>query len=132
MGIGDKHVPFIHNVMNTDAVAGIDSSHTDRLALLFDSAAGREYLTTRRGVPKDLVDQLGLLGYSAIANMLGAIKAAKHFHMTADDVIVMVATDPQSLYASEMQPLTKKYFGAEQMDAVHAGEVYGMALMGAD
>merc|ERR1712054_239560 len=57
-GIGDKHIPYIHNVMNTDFVAGISDSQTDCLSYLFNSAAGQKYLKERRGVPADVVDRL--------------------------------------------------------------------------
>ena len=37
-GIGDKHVPWVHNVRNTDAVAAIDDEDCLRLARLFNEA----------------------------------------------------------------------------------------------
>src|SRR5207248_2669204 len=43
-GIGDKHIPFIHNVMNTDLVVAVSDRATDHLSLVFASGAGREYL----------------------------------------------------------------------------------------
>ncbi len=54
-GIGDKHVPLIHNVMKTDAVAAISDRATDALALLFNRDIGRRYLAERRGVPAETV-----------------------------------------------------------------------------
>merc|ERR1719502_12081 len=78
-GIGDKHVPLIHNVANTDLVVGIHSETTDMMSLLLDSEVGRKYLKERRGVDKELVDKLQLLGYSSLANIIGAIKAARYY-----------------------------------------------------
>src|SRR5512143_3626661 len=75
-GIGDKHVPWIHNIKNTDLVVAIDDSAVVNIMRLFNEPAGRRYLA-RKGVPAPLVAQLDLLGFSGIANMLSAIKFAK-------------------------------------------------------
>src|SRR5205807_1034309 len=55
-GIGDKHIPLIHNVMNTDAVAGISDRATDHVDLLINSRVGREYLASRRRLPDDIIE----------------------------------------------------------------------------
>jgi len=129
-GIGDKHVPLIHNVVNSDLVAGVHSELTDMMSLLIDSEVGRKYLVERRGVPKALVDDLYLMGYSAIANMIGAIKAAKHYGWGKDDVIVTVATDGAGMYASEFDHLKQKYFNGK-FDEIDAAETFGRAILGA-
>src|SRR5215469_5013976 len=49
-GIGDKHIPYIHNVMNTDIAVGVSDRSTGGLDLLFNSEVGRDYLTGRRRV----------------------------------------------------------------------------------
>ena len=100
-GIGDKHVPYIHNVMNTDVVAGVSDTDTDRLVVLFNTETGRNYLTERRGVDPALVARLANLGLSSLCNMLAAIKTAKYFDLGRDDVIVTVATDGADMYGSE-------------------------------
>ena len=41
-GIGDKHIPLIHNVMNTDFVVGVSDRSSDALNLLFNDAVGRD------------------------------------------------------------------------------------------
>jgi cysteine synthase len=92
-GIGDKHVPYIHNVMNTDLVAGVSDQATDTLLALFNTEAGRTYLVERRGVDPALVSRLDNLGLSSLCNMLAAIKTAKYFELGPEDVIVTVATD---------------------------------------
>ena len=51
-GIGDKHIPLIHNVMNTDLVAGVTDRATDQLSVLFAAGRAREYLRARRRVPE--------------------------------------------------------------------------------
>ena len=43
-GIGDKHVPWVHNVRNTDAVAAIDDEDCMRILRLFNEPAGQAYL----------------------------------------------------------------------------------------
>ncbi|HSQ34831.1 MAG TPA: pyridoxal-phosphate dependent enzyme [Candidatus Binatia bacterium] len=104
-GIGDKHVPWIHNVHNTDAVAAIDDEDCMRLLRLFNEAAGSERLRSL-GLEAELVAALPLMGISSIANVLAAIKAAKHFEMTADDIVFTLATDSSDLYGSRLAELT--------------------------
>ncbi len=129
-GIGDKHVPYIHNVMNTDLVAGVSDHSTDSLFVLFNTEIGRDYLIERKGIDPALVAQLGNLGLSGLANMLAAIKTAKYFDLGAEDVILTVATDGGAMYGSEIGKATAKYFG-NRFDTVTAGEVWGQALAAA-
>ena len=100
-GIGDKHIPFIHNVMNTDVAVAVSDRATDRLGVLFNTEVGRAYLSRRRSVPSEGMDALPSMGLSSIANVLGAIKTAKYYDMGPDDVIVTVATDGAAMYGSE-------------------------------
>jgi cysteine synthase len=126
-GIGDKHMPYIHNVMNTDVVAGVSDQATDTLMLLFNSEAGRQYLVERRGLDAGLVARLANFGLSSLCNLLAAIKTAKYFDLGPDDVIVTVATDGAAMYGSEMAKASRRYF-ADRFDAVAAGETWGRAL----
>jgi len=103
-GIGDKPVPWIHNVRNTDAIAAIDDEACLRIFRLFNDEAGQAYLE-RAGVPRRVVQQLHLLGISCIANMLAAIKTARRFELTARDVIISVATDSAAMYASRLEEM---------------------------
>lgn len=130
-GIGDKHVPLIHNVTNTDVVVGIDDTDTDSLTVIFCTEAGKSYLR-RRGISEKLIELLPLLGYSGICNMLAAIKTAKYYGMGPNDVICTVATDAAAMYSSELPHITKKHFGAQPFDQVSAGEAYGRAILGAN
>jgi cysteine synthase len=129
-GIGDKHVPYIHNVMNTDLVVGVSDRATDTLLVLFNTEAGRRYLVERRGLDARLVGKLGDLGLSSICNLLAAIKTAKQLDLGGDDVIVTVATDGAAMYGSELAKAIAKHF-AGRFDAVAAGETWGLALAGA-
>ena len=103
-GIGDKHVPWVHNVRNTDAVAAIDDEDCMRLFRLFNEPAGRERLAAL-GLGREQVESLRLLGISGIANVLAAIKAARHFEMDGNDIIVSLATDSSDLYVSRLAEL---------------------------
>jgi hypothetical protein len=130
-GIGDKHIPLIHNVMNTDVVTAISDRSTDRLDVLFNSGAGRDYLQRRRGVPEEVLDLLPALGLSSICNVLASIKTAKYYGMGPEDVLVTVATDGAAMYGSEREKSLRKYFPAG-FDEVAAGETFTECVLGAD
>ena len=78
-GIGDKHVPLIHNVMNTDLVIGVSDQATDGLNAVFNTEVGpRLSDTPARHGSGDRARRSRYFGLSSIANVLGAIKMAKH------------------------------------------------------
>jgi cysteine synthase A len=129
-GIGDKHVPLIHNVMNTDIVVGVSDRSTGALDLLFNSETGRAYLADRRHLDPDVVAELKLLGLSGIANLVAAIKTAKRFELGEDDLVVSVATDNAALYGSERRKFLAAHYPSG-FDAVNAGEIFGQHLLGA-
>ena len=99
-GIGDKHVPLIHNVTNTDVITAVSDRSTDALDLVLQSEEGRSLLAAR-GVGSDVIDALGSFGLSSVCNVLASIKCAKHFGWGEDDVVMTVATDGAPLYDSE-------------------------------
>jgi cysteine synthase len=103
-GIGDKHVPWVHNVRNTDAVAAIDDEDCMRVARLFNEPAGLGRLASL-GVTTRQLRQLPLLGISGICNLLAAIKTAKYFELGEQDVIFTVFTDSMQLYQSRLAEL---------------------------
>lgn len=103
-GIGDKHVPWIHNVRNTDMVIAVDDAAPLALIRLFNEPAGREYLR-KEGVPPDLLDRLDLVGISGAANLVAAVKFARYFELTSRDWVVTVLTDSMELYGSRLQEL---------------------------
>jgi len=129
-GIGDKHIPLIHNVLNTDVALAVSDRATDRLGVLFGTEVGRAHLAGRRGVPPEVVASLDSLGLSSICNVLGAIKTAKHFGLGREDVIVTVATDGARMYDSERSLAADRHFGGG-FDEVAAAEVFGEHLLGA-
>ena len=129
-GIGDKHVPYIHNVMNTDIVVGVSDRSTGALDLLFNSDVGLDYLSCRRRIDPETIAGLKYLGLSGIANLVAAIKTAKRLELGETDALVTIATDSAALYASER----RKFLAAnypEGFDVVNAGEVFGQHLLGA-
>jgi len=101
-GIGDKHVPWIHNIRNMDMVAGIDDNPNIRLMRLFNEPAGKEYLINELGIATELVEKLSLLGISSIANLMGSIKLAKYYEMDENDFVFSVATDSMEMYQSRL------------------------------
>jgi cysteine synthase len=129
-GIGDKHVPYIHNVLATDAVTAISDRSTDALGLMFSRETGRRFLLERRGVAPEIVGALGSFGLSSLCNVLAAIKTAKWFDLGPEDLLLTVATDGAALYASEWPRIEGRDFPAG-FDAVACGEVFGEHLAGA-
>ena len=129
-GIGDKHIPLIHNVTNSDDVVAISDRATDTLTVLFNTPAGKEYLTGL-GLDREFVERLRHLGYSSIANMLAAIKLAKYHGYGADDVIVTVATDGFEMYNSELQPIIERDHGGD-FDRAAAAAAHARFLEGTD
>lgn len=115
-GIGDKHVPFIHNVKNTDLVTAIDDNAVVSLARLFNEPAGKTYLA-RKGIPHALISKLQLLGFSGIANLLSCIKVAKYYEMGSDDVLMTVLTDSMDLYGSRLAEMRQEAGEYTEQDA---------------
>ncbi|MCK8060389.1 MULTISPECIES: PLP-dependent cysteine synthase family protein [unclassified Fusibacter] len=101
-GIGDKHVTWIHNVMNTDGVVLIDDMDAKRLLKLFHSETGKAYLS--RFIPEALIDKLSTcLGISGCANIIAAIKTAKYYDLKDGENVFTVATDGIDRYYSVMK-----------------------------
>jgi cysteine synthase len=103
-GIGDKHVPWIHNLKNMDMVAGINDEFCIRLLRLFNEPSGKNHLKLK-GISEEIVDKLHLLGISSIANLLGSIKMAKYYEMNENDIVFTIATDSMELYQSRIEEL---------------------------
>ncbi|HEY7552249.1 MAG TPA: pyridoxal-phosphate dependent enzyme [Hyphomicrobiaceae bacterium] len=128
-GIGDKHVPLIHNAMNTDIVIGVSDRATDGLHAVFNTDRGRRYVSGR--VADQPVGMLRCLGLSSIANMLGAIKLAKRYGLGPDDVVLSVATDGAELYESELtRYLQLRHRGSDMTERL-AAELVAEHLDGA-
>ena len=129
-GIGDKHVPLIHNVMNTDFVVGVSDAASDALNLMFNTETGRNHLAERQLVDGDTIAALDGLGLSSIANVLASIKLAKYLGLGSRDTVLTVATDGAEMYATELTGASDRYFGG-RFDDLTAAEVCGRYLLGA-
>jgi cysteine synthase A len=125
-GIGDKHVPWIHNVKNTDLVVAIDDNAVVNIMRLFNEPEGKKYLA-KKGVPAPVIEQLNLLGFSGIANVLSAIKFAKYNEMGKNDIVITVLTDSMELYGSRIEEYRKQY---GTFDDSNAAETFAQHLHG--
>jgi cysteine synthase len=115
-GIGDKHVPWIHNVRNTDLVIAVDDEHCIHLIRLFNEPEGQEYLV-KQGVAESFIERLPLLGISSVGNLLAAIKFAKYYELTRRDIVLTVFTDSMELYGSRLRELRKRYGPYSELQA---------------
>jgi len=103
-GIGDKHIPWIHNLRNTDTVVAVDDEQTLQLMRLFNEKEGHACLR-REGVDERTMAKLGELGISSLCNLVASIKTARYYGMDSKDVIFTPLTDSMELYASRMQEM---------------------------
>jgi cysteine synthase A len=116
-GIGDKHVTWIHNVMNMDAIMCLDDIECKKGLQMLTEEPGMQLLNDH-GVPEAKVKQLStIFGISGVCNVLGAIKTAKHYGFGQNDVIVTICTDAIDRYHSVMSDVTDTY---GQMDRAEA------------
>lgn len=116
-GIGDKHIPWIHNVRNTDLVIAVDDNNAMRIIRLFNEPAGKEFLREQK-VPDDIIEKLPLMGISSVANMIMAIKFAKYYELTEKDIVLTVFTDSMELYGSRLKELEEEFGPYDEADAV--------------
>ena len=125
-GIGDKHVPWIHNVKNTDLITAIDDNAVVNLSRLFNEPTGQKYLL-KNGVSQEMVDQLDLLGFSSIGNLLSVIKFAKYYELGPNDVVLTVFTDSMELYQSRLKEMHEEIGQYTEVDAAadHARYLMG-------
>jgi cysteine synthase len=130
-GIGDKHIPFIHNVMSTDFAVAVSDRATDELGLMFARPEGQDLLRGL-GVGDDVIASLPAFGLSSICNVVAAIKVARQQRLGPDDVIVTVATDGAALYGSERDHLlAQRYggaYGSAEAAAAHARHLAGASI----
>jgi cysteine synthase len=122
-GIGDKHIPWIHNVKNTDLVIGLDDEATIDLIRLFNEPAGTSYLEAQ-GIPAATIEQLPLLGISGVGNLLSAIKFAKYYELGSNDVVMTLGTDSMDMYQSRLGELNDERGEFTELDAAAAYHRY--------
>ena len=126
-GIGDKHIPWIHNVKNTDMAIAIDDEDSQRLLRLFNTADGQAYLKNELGLDDELIEKLTWLGISGIANVLCCIKMAKYYELTEDDILCTVLTDSAGMYGSRIEELNEAH-GAYSV--LEAGKDHALHMLG--
>ncbi|MFB3056018.1 MAG: pyridoxal-phosphate dependent enzyme [Ignavibacteriaceae bacterium] len=107
-GIGDKHIPWIHNVKNTDTVAAIDDEDTLRILRLFNEDAGKEVLI-ENGLNEEIIEKLSYLGISSACNLLASIKLAKYYELNENDVIFTIFTDSVEMYYSRLEEMNDSW-----------------------
>jgi hypothetical protein len=129
-GIGDKHIPFIHNVMNTDVVAAVSDKATDRLMVLLQSEAGRTFLASELGLDGEVLEAFDHFGISSVCNVVAAIKTAKALELGPDDAVLTIATDGAALYQSEVEAAAQRHFDG-RFDARAAAATFERHLLGA-
>lgn len=117
-GIGDKHVPWVHNVRNTDFVTAIDDESCMRIIRLFNEEAGKKVLTNRYGVKEEVVNELHHLGISGVSNLLSSIKTAKYYELGEDDIVFTVFTDSMGMYQSRLKELEEQMGKYTETDAI--------------
>jgi hypothetical protein len=117
-GIGDKHVTWIHNVMNMDAMICIDDMESKKGLQLLTSDIGKDYLVDVVGMPIENVEALSqILGISGVCNLIGAIKTAKYYEMTENDNIFTICTDTIDRYHSVMNNLDSEFGPMDKTEA---------------
>jgi cysteine synthase len=117
-GIGDKHVTWIHNTRNMDAIICIDDMESKQGLQLLTDPAGKEYLATQAGIDEATVELMSqFFGISGVCNVLGAIKAAKAYGLGSKDLIVTVATDAIDRYHSVMGQLDEAFGKVDACEA---------------
>jgi len=126
-GIGDKHIPLIHNVMNTDVVCAISDAATDELDVLWNTDQGKSYLERAKGVDPGTIAALAHFGFSSTCNVLAAVKTAKLLDLGPDDALITVATDGGAMYSSERAKLLGSRYRGEYSHT-DAAEAFGRHL----
>jgi cysteine synthase len=116
-GIGDKHVPWVHNVKNTDMVIAVDDNDSVALLRLFNEPAGKEFLVKEAGLGEEQVRDLSLMGISGIANLLCCIKFSKYYELGPRDVVATVLTDSVDMYLSRIEELREERGEYRMLDA---------------
>ena len=125
-GIGDKHIPWIHNVKNTDMAIAIDDEDSQRLLRLFNTPEGQKYMKDELGMSDEEVQKMTWLGISGIANVLCCIKMAKYYELTENDGTVL--TDSAVMYQSRVEELNQMYgaYNAHEASLDHNLHMLGL------
>jgi cysteine synthase A len=124
-GIGDKHVTWIHNVMNMDAIMCLDDIECKKGLQLLTDEVGCETLVKRFGVPEASTQKMStIFGISGVCNVLGAIKTAKFYHLGAQDTVVTICNDNIDRYRSVMAEMTRTYGKMDEAEATSRARIF--------
>ena len=128
-GIGDKHVPWIHNTKNTDLIIAVDDALPMNLTRLFNEPAGKKFLVSK-GIAESLVNKLNLLGISSIGNLIAAIKFARYYELGEHDIVLTVLTDSMEMYDSRLHEMTQTFgeFSEQDAAATYARHLQGITI----
>lgn len=126
-GIGDKHIPWIHNIKNTDVAVAVDDEIPMNWIRMFNEPEGKKQLLAN-GVKQELIDNLSLVGISGASNIISAIKFAKYFELTEEDVVVTILTDSIDMYQSRLDELNEERGEFTSYQAYGAMERYFKGL----
>ena len=98
---------------------------------LCNEPEGQEYLRSL-GLSDDFISQLTLMGISGAANVAMAIKMAKYYELTENDVILTVLTDSMEMYASRLEEMRAELGAYSPLRAAvdHQRFVLGMGIDG--
>ena len=109
-GIGDKHVTWIHNVLNMDCLMCIDDMECKLGLQLLTDPVGMDYLSGSVGISPGIVQEMStIFGISGVCNVLGAIKTAKYYRLNSSHNVVTILTDTIDRYRSVMADLDRKF-----------------------
>ena len=130
-GIGDKHIPLIHNVMNVDLVVAVSDRATDRLEILFNTAAGLAYLAAAQGC------RCGIARGAVLARALEHLQRARS---DQDREVLRLRSRRRrrdgrhgrgrDVCERKRAGVSREYF-PNGFDEVAAGEVFGEHILGA-
>lgn len=126
-GIGDKHVPWIHNVKNTDMVIAVDDNDALALFRLLNEPAGQEYLR-QQGVSEEVIEKLSWVGISGAANIISCIKFAKYYELTGNDMVLTVLTDSAEMYKSRLEEMETER--GKKYEAINAAIDHNRSVLG--
>ena len=116
-GIGDKHIPWIHNFRDTDMAVGVADEMALRYIRIFNEEAGRKNLL-EAGADPEALTKLDWMGISGVGNLIGAIKMAKYYELGEEDIVFTMFTDSMELYGSRLRELRAERgdYGQRQAD----------------
>lgn len=124
-GIGDKHVTWIHNVMNQDAIMCLDDIECKKGLQVLTDPVGKETLAKRLGITAATVEKMStLFGISGVCNVFGAIKTARFYGLGASDTIVTICTDNIERYHSVMGDMTQAYGKVDEARATAYAQIF--------